>query len=214
MSQREEEAEPPLLALPAVLRQLDSELDSERLAGISSLAHLVDTSSGQQAALLGEYVREASGVEMLLDMLDEANPEVFDRVLMVIGNLCSDVFDPGAAETKALCSEHGVVEIIMPYLGHHDSPTTQLYAVATLQNLCHEPALASKALELGAQRSLEVLLRSPAELVRRFAAGALLGASCDTHIRLGARTSLPRQGKGRARHGRVCHARRASYSIR
>ena len=61
----------------------------------------------KEAALLGEYLRDTAGIELLLQLLEERHTDVSSLSLMILGNLCSDSFDPKSNETKAICAEHG-----------------------------------------------------------------------------------------------------------
>ena len=107
---------PALQELPVVLGELDSASASERLVGVSTLAKLVDASFNEEAALLGKYLRDTAGIELLLKLLEERQTEVSSLSLMILGNLCSDSFDPKSNETKAICAEHGgVIEVRAPH---------------------------------------------------------------------------------------------------
>ena len=46
--------------------------------------------------MLGAFVREGMGLELLLELLADPEPAVYQRVLVVLGNLCSGEVDPQA----------------------------------------------------------------------------------------------------------------------
>ena len=72
---------PLLTSLPEILEALESPAVSRRKRGAKHLARLVDSSVGEQACLLGEYMREAGAVELLVALLDDAT--IVQLVLMV-----------------------------------------------------------------------------------------------------------------------------------
>ena len=72
---------PLLTSLPEILEALESPAASRRKRGAKHLARLVDSSVGEQACLLGEYMREAGAVELLVALLDDAT--IVQLVLMV-----------------------------------------------------------------------------------------------------------------------------------
>ena len=49
-----------------------------------------------QATVLGAFVREGMGLELLLELLADPEPAVYQRVLVILGNLCSGEVDPQA----------------------------------------------------------------------------------------------------------------------
>ena len=72
---------PLLTSLPEILEALESPAASRRKRGAKHLARLVDSSVGEQACLLGEYMREAGAVELLVVLLEDAS--IVQLVLMV-----------------------------------------------------------------------------------------------------------------------------------
>ena len=99
----EEDAGLPTVAeLIQAMRAPDDELRGE---AITYLCELVDCAFGDDGALLGQAVRDANGVAMLSWMLADASPRVQTQTLLILGNLCSNSFDPASEETKALLME-------------------------------------------------------------------------------------------------------------
>ena len=129
-----DEGHPTFDSLPAILGLLDAELSEERAEGVSYLAQLVDSSYGDDATLFADYLREAGGVEVIAELLLDPEPFIQQKLLMVIGNLASDAFDPCSAATRVILREHDVMGRLYPFLSSREW-VTQLYATAALQNL-------------------------------------------------------------------------------
>ena len=79
-----ERGEPLLTSLPEILAELESSAMATRKRGAKHLARLVDGSVGDQACLLGEYMREVGAIELLVSLLSDG--AVLQLVLMVLGN--------------------------------------------------------------------------------------------------------------------------------
>ena len=110
---------------------------ARRVGHIGALASLVETSFGGDAAVLGEFMRESGGVELLLECVADAAPDVHQPALLVLGNLVSGAFEPGSPATKKLFNAAGGADVLLPHLLAGDW-ATQLYAVATVQNLAED----------------------------------------------------------------------------
>ena len=138
---------------------------------------------------------------------------------MVLGNLCSDAFEANAAATRQalLATRQALNRIAM--LVEDPDPSTRLYAVGAMQNIVVDEALALAAVEEGAVRAIERVLRDmpapPAHEVPGpddsaeaniyyFASGALLNmndaleASTRTEDRKSAAPKLMRELSGRS----------------
>ena len=162
-------------SLPEILTALSSEEPQLRASGALHLSAFVDALSGEQARQLGEYMRSAGAVDLLAELLDDADPLLPQWVLGTLANLCSDAFDPGSAATKAILRDCNAMERLLRHLGSTDA-ATQLMATAALQNMCSDAELAATAVRYGAHTWLDALVcsDSASEQLKRFAAGALL----------------------------------------
>jgi len=162
-------------SLPEILTALSSEEPQLRAGGALHLSAFVDALSGEQARQLGEYMRSAGAVDLLAELLDDADPQLPQWVLGTLANLCSDAFDPASAATKAILRDCNAMERLLRHLGSTDA-ATQLMATAALQNMCSDAELAATAVRYGAHTWLDALVcsDSASEPLKRFAAGALL----------------------------------------
>ena len=75
---------PLLTSLPEILEALESPKASRRKRGASHLARLVDSSVGDQACLLAEYMREAGAIELLVALL---NDEVIVQLVLMVSDI-------------------------------------------------------------------------------------------------------------------------------
>ena len=191
------EGQPTFNSLPAILSMLDSEETEQRAEGASYLAQLVDSSYGDDATIFADYLREAGGIEVIAELLLDPEPFIQQKVLMVVGNLASDAFDPNSAATKAIFKQHDVMARLSPFLSSREW-VTQLYATAAVQNLAKDVDLAKEALQLGVHKVVQRLLRSEHELVVRY--GARRPGSSAAMMRAPLRRSPAPALCGRHRH--------------
>ena len=182
------EGQPTFNSLPAILSLLDSEETEQRAEGASYLAQLVDSSHGDDATIFSDYLREAGGIEVIAELLLDREPFIQQKVLMVVGNLASDAFDPNSAASKAIFKKHDVMARLLPFLSSREW-VTQLYAVAAVQNLSKDIDLAKEALQLGVHKVVQRLIRSEHELVVRY--GARCPGSSSAKMRASLRRSHP-----------------------
>ena len=167
---------PFVAVLNAVVTELEDAQSNEdttkRTSAITTLCDLVDKAYGEDAALLGEFLRECGGIELLLECVSDDIPEVQYRALMVLGNLASAAVDPHAQLTKAAINELDGASVLLPLL-ESDDWVTQMYAVGAVQNLADDASFCNVYAQRGTHRVLQRLLSSEHEHVVRFAAGAL-----------------------------------------
>lgn len=182
------EGQPNFSSLPAILSLLDSEETEQRAEGASYLAQLVDSSHGDDATIFSDYLREAGGIEVIAELLLDPEPFIQQKVLMVVGNLASDAFDPNSAANKAIFKKHDVMARLLPFLSSREW-VTQLYATAAVQNLSKDIDLAKEALQLGVHKVVQRLIRSEHELVVRY--GARCPGSSSAKMRASLRRSRP-----------------------
>ena len=99
----------------------------ERSEAITALSRLIETAYGDDAAMIGDFMRECGGVELLIEYLEDESSDVQQRALMVLGNLVSDAVDPEASRTKQLfVRADGGCDALLPLLEAPDW-VTQMY---------------------------------------------------------------------------------------
>ena len=146
--------------------------DTDRMQAATDLVSSVDAAFGSDASEIGEEVRTLAGLPKIVEALTVDDPEFQQMMLVVLGNLSSDAFDPKSSRTKVLLRDTDVVEVLLPLL-RSGSESLTLYAAACLQNMCHDRELAVRALRLGAHPVLLQLVKDEQPMVQKFAAGAL-----------------------------------------
>ena len=167
---------------------LDADEPSTRSRAARELAELVERSYSDDAELIGAYIRESGGIELLVELLADPEPSVHQKALMVLGNLLSDGFDPHSWRTKQALYEQANEEeeeqeealTLGEQLAHHlvahlDSASwpTQMYAAALVQNAAQHRMFAKSFVDAGGLKRLRKLLSSTQPVVVRFAAGGL-----------------------------------------
>ena len=154
-------------------KQLLDPDEGTRLAALASLSEIAADVYGNDAALLGQQIRDSGAIAMLVNCLRETTDEVKQCSLSLLGNLLTDVFDTDAAFSLALFSECGGLPLLLDILTQ-EYPLN-LYAAAALQNVTAlDPMEAcAKLRDLGAAEALRTLASSPDEQVVMFATGAL-----------------------------------------
>ena len=155
----------------ALLARLSSGSPHERAAASLFLAQQVETTSGTEAAALGDSLRVLGGVELLARLVSDSRAEVRRAVLMILANLCSDAFDPASALTKCLARD--CVEPVVGILRHDEDEVARLYALALLQNVCADSGAAERAVKAGVLPLLSALLEDGDDdsLLCRYAVG-------------------------------------------
>jgi hypothetical protein len=143
----------------------------ERCAGITDLARLIESVYDDDAAMLGDFMRECGGVDLIIEYIADPSVEVQQRALMVMGNMVSDAVDPHASATKELFVQSGGADVLLPLLEAKDW-VTQMYACACCQNLAEDAAFSRVMQKRGTMKVLTRLLKHPQQRVVRFAAGA------------------------------------------
>ena len=155
------------------VQQLLDPDEGTRLAALASLSEIAADVYGNDAALLGQQIRDTGAMVMLVNCLRETTDEVKQCSLSLIGNLLTDVFDTDAAFSLALFSQCGGLPLLLDILTQ-EYPLN-LYAAAALQNVTAlDPIEAcAKLRDLGAAEALRTLASNPDEQVVMFATGAL-----------------------------------------
>ena len=96
------------LALPSVdeiVGAMRSPDEAQRGEAIDLLSELVNSAYGEDGRALAQAVRDAGGIALLAWMLTDPSLRVQQQTLLILGNLCSNSFDPASEETKALLME-------------------------------------------------------------------------------------------------------------
>ena len=106
----------PVAAFLAVPDLLTGELGARQRA-IRALAEVVDESFGDDAEALAVALRAGDGVERLVGLLDDPQPGIYHRAMMVLGNLVGEFFDRLAVESLRL-----VTRRLLRLLGVDDRP--------------------------------------------------------------------------------------------
>ena len=84
--------------------------DAEKLDALAQLAQIMDTSYGEDAEALCEYLRVSGCVSLIAQLLENPEPQVHQTALLLIGNIASEAVDTQAEKTKALLKKHRAFE--------------------------------------------------------------------------------------------------------
>ena len=123
-----------LRALTAALRSGDVD---ERENGMAVLSDMVAEAYGEEGARLGQALREINALPLLSFMVIDSSPLIQQAALSVLGNLCSDAFDPNSALTKRALLETGAQASLFRVIMSDDDDVL-VFACGTLMNLCHD----------------------------------------------------------------------------
>ena len=88
--------------LPALVSSLKSDDDQTKRDALTQLAQLMDSSYGEDAATLCEYLRVSGCVGLLSAALAHADPQIHQTAMLLVGNIASEAVDKAAEKTKAL----------------------------------------------------------------------------------------------------------------
>ena len=98
--------------IPGLLDALELDGDVEALAGaIMHLAVLLDSASGEEAALMAEAIRtprassSRSALSRLVELLNHPDQRVIQATLLVVGNLSTHDFDANGPLARAACTQ-------------------------------------------------------------------------------------------------------------
>ena len=107
-----EDEEPPL-TIDEIFGLIRSPVSEDRLDGLIELSQLVDEAYGEDGAALGAALRRSGGVQLLAWMTVEPMVDIHQQALFLLGNLCSDAFDPMSSLTKGMLLEQGGERALM-----------------------------------------------------------------------------------------------------
>ena len=182
----EPELEPELSLATSVLPQLVGGLQApgaaDRAEALGQLAQIVDTSFGEDALVLGEYLRMSGGIDALVALLEDEEPMLHQTALLLIGNLASDAVDPNSVLTKGVLKEVGCFELLLPHLFSEDW-LTLVYALGAVQNTCADAEHVGHLQQAGALPRLAALSKMGDAQIESYAQGCL--ANARPHLRRG-----------------------------
>ena len=119
---------------------------SETRAAARQLAMIVEKAWGDDAKVVGGFVRDAGAIELLIELLGDESARC-TRCARCSANLSSDAVDPDSAKTKALVVQQGGVEALAKKLEATDW-VSQMYAAAAVQNLSQDASFATALAKL------------------------------------------------------------------
>ena len=132
---------------------------------------------GPAGIAVGQAFRAGGGVARLVSLLrqQESAPETIQLTLAVLGNLCCNAVDAGAAATRRelLQCTHGADSLVACLRVEADEDVQRL-AVGTLQNLLNEPTWAAYVAHGGVCLDIERLLEHSDASIVRYASGCLV----------------------------------------
>ena len=163
-----------LVVLPALADMLqEGRADEQKLEALNHLAEIMDTSYGEDAQALCEYLRVASTVAPIARLVAHTSPPIHRMALLLIGNMCSAEVDPEAESTKKQLREHQIFTALLPHLWSSDYMTL-IYSLGAMQNLCGgDIDFVAQMQEMGCVNKLQELVRSGDDQVASFAKGCL-----------------------------------------
>jgi hypothetical protein len=162
----------PAQQLPRILEDLRSGDDVAKEEALSDLAQIMDTSYGDDAEALCEYLRVAGGVKLVAQCLASPDPAIHQSALLLIGNLASEAVDPNASATKALLKRFRAFERMLAHLFSSDWMTL-VYALGAVQNTCTEIDYVELMQEMGAVQRLQELVHAGDAQLEQYAKGCL-----------------------------------------
>ena len=142
-----------------LLRALEGGGDEEKAEGLMQLAMTLDACSGTKGTELGEEMRAAGGIELLVHLVDHEEPTVHQTALHLIANFSAEAVDARNEATKRMLKELGAFAKLLRHV-FSDDPLTLEYALGAVRNTCRDPEHVTLMQEAGALPRLEALTRS------------------------------------------------------
>ena len=162
----------PVTAVAPLCEAVKGSAAHHRANAIDQIATIVDTSFGDEASELCEYLRQQGVVRALTELLGRAEPSLHQPALRLVGNLASEAVDPRAALTKAEFKELGGFEKLLPYLFAAEW-VSLVYALGAMQNTCLDADYVEIMQDMGIVPRLQELVRAGDEHVSKYARGCL-----------------------------------------
>ena len=158
--------------LPTLIDTLKTGTDDAKDDALGQLAQIMDTSYGEDAEALCEYLRVSGGVGQICAQLRSSVPSIHQTAMLLIGNLASEAVDPQASATKAVIKRHKAFEHMLLHLFSSDWMTL-VYTLGAVQNTCTEIEYVELMQEFGAVARLQELVRSGEPQLEQYAKGCL-----------------------------------------
>ena len=162
----------PALVLPRILEALKVGDNDAKDDALAELAQIMDSSYGEDAEALCEYLRVAGGVGLICKQLQNDEPAIHQTALLLIGNLASEAVDPQASATKAVLKRNRAFEYMLLRLFSSDWMTL-VYALGAVQNTCTEIEYVELMQETGAVQRLQELVHAGDPQLEQYAKGCL-----------------------------------------
>jgi len=159
-------------ALPSLVDALRAGDDDEKRDALTSLAEAIDSSFGDDAAALCEFLRVAGCVSIIVRLLEHERPDIHQPALLLVGNIASEAVDVAADKTKHVLKRMSAFEKLLVHL-FTDDWTTLVYALGALQNTCAEVEYVELMQEYGATVRLQEIVSSGDAQLEHFAKGCL-----------------------------------------
>ena len=161
------------VVLPSLVEALKPEkTPAEKLDALGQLAQIMDTSYGEDAEALCEYLRVAGCVGHIAGCLNHPEPQIHQTAMLLVGNIASEAVDPAAEKTKALLKRHRAFEKMITHLFSSDWMTL-VYTLGAVQNTCTELEYVELMQEMGIVARLQELVRSGDPQLEQYAKGCL-----------------------------------------
>ena len=137
------------VVLPALVDALKNGGDDQKLDALGQLAQIMDTSYGEDAEALCEFLRVAGCVALIANLLAHPLPELHQTAMLLVGNIASEAVDANADKTKAVLKKHKAFEKMLHHL-FSDDWMTLVYTLGAIQNTCTEIEYVEMMQEFGA----------------------------------------------------------------
>ena len=125
------------VVLPSLVENMRGGSDQEKLDALGQLAQIMDTSYGEDAEALCEYLRVAGAVGLISGLLDHPEAAIHQTAMLLIGNIASEAVDPKADATKLQLKRHRAFGKMLRHLFSSDWMTL-VYTLGAVQNTCTE----------------------------------------------------------------------------
>lgn len=160
--------------LPTLVDQLRPQSsDEQKLDALGKLAQIVDSSFGEDAEALSEYLRVTGSIAHIVALLEHSAVAIHRTALLLIGNLSSDSVDSQAERTRQIFKSHAGFESLARHLTSSDDWTTLVYTLGAIQNTCREVSYVQLMQEAGGVNRLQELVRSGDAQLEQYARGCL-----------------------------------------
>ena len=162
------------MVLPTLVEQLKPQSsDEKKLDALGKLAQIIDSSFGEDAEALSEYLRVTGSIAHIVALLQHSTVAIHRTALLLIGNLSSDTVDSQAERTRQLFKSQRGFDSLVRHLTSSDDWTTIVYTLGAIQNTCREVSYVQLMQETGGVSRLQELVRSGDAQFEQYARGCL-----------------------------------------